>query len=250
MSSRRCCRDLLRSSLLLLTTLLLSACSTAVGEDAEPVGRSPSPATSSRAGSDPVPPPTGPTATAEPQPDPAPPPYVVSDGRPRDARMSIPRLGITDLEVRTYVGFTDDAPGHAIQNTGIAASPSGPRGGTGPGGVGNYQVTGHRTSSTRIFEFLPTLERGDRVLVRAAGTVYVYRVTTTRITSFRSVRSLAEQRAAVPGRPGATPTRAMITISTCRTQEDHAEGNFWSDEFDNPENRIDKIGVLVRSRPA
>ena len=42
----------------------------------------------------------------------------------------------------------------------------------------------------------------------------------------------------------------MITLSTCRTPEDHAEGNFWSDRFDNPEHRIDKIGVLVEITPA
>ena len=41
----------------------------------------------------------------------------------------------------------------------------------------------------------------------------------------------------------------MITLSTCATVEDHAAGNFWADRFDNPEHRIDKIGVLVRSRP-
>jgi len=41
----------------------------------------------------------------------------------------------------------------------------------------------------------------------------------------------------------------MITLSTCATIEDHAEGNYWSDRFDHPERRIDKIGVLVRSRP-
>ena len=40
----------------------------------------------------------------------------------------------------------------------------------------------------------------------------------------------------------------MITLSTCRTPEDRAEGNIWSDEFGNPEHRIDKIGVLVRIR--
>nr|WP_323791419.1 class E sortase [Nocardioides sp.] len=113
----------------------------------------------------------------------------------------------------------------------------------------NYQVTGHRTSSTRIFEFLPDLDRGDRIIVRASGVRYVYEVRRTRITSFREPASLREQRAAVPGKPGVEPTRAMITLSTCRTQEDHAEGNYWSDEFDNPENRIDKIGVLVRTRP-
>ncbi len=42
----------------------------------------------------------------------------------------------------------------------------------------------------------------------------------------------------------------MITLSTCRTPEDRAEGNYWSDRFGNPENRIDKIGVLVRIDPA
>ncbi len=184
-----------------------------------------------------------------PRPDPRP-PFTVSDGTPRDATLSIPTLGIRGVPVRTYRGFTDDAPGHAIQNTGVLASPHGPEGGTGPGGVGNYQVTGHRTSSTRVFEFVPDLRRGDRVRVVADDVVYVYEVRTTRITSFRSARSLREQRAPVPGRPGVTPTRAMITLSTCRTQEDHAEGNFWADEFDNPEHRIDKIGVLVRTRPA
>jgi sortase A len=39
----------------------------------------------------------------------------------------------------------------------------------------------------------------------------------------------------------------MITLSTCATVEDHAAGNYWSDRFDNPEHRIDKVGVLVRT---
>ncbi len=234
-----------------VAVLALSACTTADGEDAArpPLPAGPSASSSASPSTGAPAPAQGPSTPPASAPEPVAPAYVVSDGRARDARMSIPALGITDLEVRAYRGYTDDAAGHAIQNTGIAASPSGPQGGTGPGGVGNYQVTGHRTSSTRIFEFLPDLRRGDRVLVTAGRTVYVYRVTTTRVTSFRSPRSLREQRAAVPGRPGVAPTRAMITISTCRTQEDHAEGNYWSDEFDNPEHRIDKIGVLVRSRP-
>ena len=142
------------------------------------------------------------------------------------------------------------ARARVIQDGGVAASPHGPRGGVGPGGIGNYQVTAHRTSSTRAFEFLPDLRVGERVVVETAGRRFVYEIVATRRTSFRSERSLAEQRAAVPGRPGRTPTEAMITLSTCATQEDHAAGNFWSDEFKNPEHRIDKIGVLVGSRPA
>jgi len=170
-----------------------------------------------------------------------------SDGRPLRSALSIPALGIRDLAVVPYHGYTDDAPGTEIQNGGLAASPHGPRGGVGPGDIGNYQVTAHRTSSTRAFELLPDLRVGERVVVEAGGRRFVYEIRSTRRTSFRSVRSLAEQRAAVPGRPGRSPTRAMITLSTCATQEDHAVGNYWSDEFDNPEHRIDKIGVLVHA---
>jgi sortase A len=148
-----------------------------------------------------------------------------------------------------YRGTTDDGPGTRIQNAGAMASPRGARGGVGPGVVGNYLVTGHRTSHNAPLADLPDLQNGARVLVRSAKRVHVYRITDTRSTSFRSRASLARQRAAVPGRPGVTPVRAMLTLSTCATPEDHAAGNFWADAFDNPEHRIDKIGVLVRVRP-
>jgi sortase A len=118
--------------------------------------------------------------------------------------------------------------------------------------VGNYIVTAHRTSSTRAFERLPELRRGRRVhvVITVDGTIvrYTYEIVRTRETSFRSARSLQEQSAAVPGRPFARATRAMITLSTCATPEDHAAGNYWADEFDNPEHRIDKVGVLVARR--
>jgi sortase A len=171
-----------------------------------------------------------------------------SDGRPRDARLTIPVLGLRGLRVVSYTGSPDDAPGTRIQDDGVAASPHGAAGGVGPGGVGNYVVTAHRTSSTRAFAELPSLRRGDRVHVLAGRTRFTYRITGTRWTSFRSVRSLRRQVAAVPGRPGEEPERAMITLSTCATPEDHARGNYWSDELGNPEHRIDKIGVLVASR--
>src|SRR5215203_3283835 len=62
---------------------------------------------------------------------------VMSDGRPRLARLSIPALGLEDLRVVPYRGRTDDAPGTRIQDGGVAASPYGPHGGVGPGGLGN-----------------------------------------------------------------------------------------------------------------
>ena len=156
-------------------------------------------------------------------------------------------MGLHDLAVVPYPGRTDDAAGTRIQDGGVAASPYGPHGGVGPGGVGNYQVTAHRTSSTEAFRMLPSLRVGQRAIVTAGGVRYIYEIRRTRETSFRSPRSLAEQRAAVPGRPGVPPRRAFLTLSTCATMEDHAQGNYWGDEFKNPEHRIDKIGVLVRT---
>jgi sortase A len=176
-------------------------------------------------------------------------PLLVPDGKPRRALLTIPALGLRDLPVLHYRGSPDDAPGTRIQDGGTAASPYGPRGGTGPGGIGNYLVTAHRTSSTRAFAQLPELRVGDRVHVVAGHRRYVYEIVDTRRTSFRSARSLARQSAAVPGRPGREAVQPMITLSTCATPEDHARGNYWSDRFGNPEHRIDKIGVLVANRP-
>jgi sortase A len=175
---------------------------------------------------------------------------VVGDGRPTVARLSVPAIGVHDLTVVPYRGRTDDGPGTRIQDRGVAASPYGPRGGVGPGGLGNYQITAHRTSSTQAFRLLPSLRVGERAVVQADGVRYLYEIRRTRETSFRSPRSLAEQRAAVPGRPGAPPNQAFLTLSTCATPEDHAAGNYWSDELENPEHRVDKIGVLVSRRRA
>jgi sortase A len=190
------------------------------------------------------------TATPTPTTRPTPRRPLASDGKPREARLTIQALGIDRLRVRHYRGAPDDGPGTRIQNGGIAASPYGPDGGTGVGGIGNYIVTAHRTSSTRAFARLPRLKKGAEVELVAGGKRYTYRIVATRITSFRSKRSLAQQSAAVPGKIGSEPTRAMITLSTCRTPEDRAEGNYWSDRFGNPEHRIDKIGQLVRIEPA
>ena len=194
---------------------------------------------------------SSPTASATPTPSPTPTPTPAPE-RPEPVRsfVSIPAIGLSEAPVVRYRGSPDDGPGTAIQNAGPMASPRGPRGGVGPGEVGNFIVTGHRLSGSAPLRYSPSLRRGDRIRVRSGGTVFVYEVRRTRWTSFRRPASLAAQRSPVPGRPGRTPTRPMITLSTCATLEDHAVGNYWSDQYDNPEHRIDKIGVLVATRPA
>ncbi|MGW5849068.1 sortase domain-containing protein [Streptomyces sp. NPDC055254] len=170
--------------------------------------------------------------------------------RIQQAALSIPAIGVSDLAVIPYRGSPDDAPGTRIQDRGAAASPYGPRGGVGPGDVGNYIVTAHRVSAGGPLWSLPALKTGASVFVTADGVRYEYVITATRTTSFRSPASMDAQRAAVPGSPGTAPTRAMITVSTCLTPEDDAAGNFWRDAQNNPEHRLDKIGVLTATTPA
>ncbi|MFJ8753906.1 class E sortase [Streptomyces sp. NPDC102441] len=193
--------------------------------------------------------PAGATAPAAADPS-AGPPSDRTDPRTATAELTVPAIGVTDLRVVPYEGTTDDGPGTRVQDRGVAAGPYGEEGGVGPGETGNYLVTAHRLSAGGPFRDLPSLDTGDKVQVTEGSTVYEYRITGTRETSFRSERSLAAQRAEVPGEPGEKPTRAMITLSTCATPEDDAAGNFWRDAHHNPEHRIDKIGVLVSSRPA
>ncbi|MFD6280025.1 class E sortase [Streptomyces sp. NPDC060209] len=195
------------------------------------------------------PPPVAPAAASAYAGPSAGPPSDRTDPRTETAELTIPSIGLTDLRVVPYEGTTDDGPGTRVQDRGVAASPYGENGGVGPGEIGNYLVTAHRLSAGGPLRDLPSLDKGDKVFVTEGGTVYEYRITETRQTSFRSERSLAEQRAEVPGEPGERPTRAMITLSTCATPEDDAAGNFWRDAHHNPEHRIDKIGVLVSSRP-
>lgn len=176
-------------------------------------------------------------------------PVEYSSGKPRNARLTIPAIGIHRLPVIAYRGKTDDAEGTRIQNRGIAASSHGPEGGTGPGGIGNYQVAAHRSSHGSVFWRTPSLKNGAKVLVDAGRWRYVYSIVKTRWVSFRSPESLRAQRAEVPGKPGKEAKRGYITVSTCATPEDHAAGNYWTDQFGNPEHRIDKIGVLVKRVP-
>ncbi|MEW2136577.1 class E sortase [Streptomyces sp. NPDC005409] len=201
--------------------------------------------------------PAPPTTAVAPASSPAPTAVRPSEPEPPGASrqteasvLSIPSVGIAGLRVMPYEGTTDDAPGTRIQDKGVAASPYGEHGGVGPGQVGNFLVTAHRLSAGGPLRDLPAVAKGDSVLVTVGDVVYTYEITASRKTSFRSERSLSEQRAAVPGKPGVAPTQAMITISTCATPEDHAEGNFWSDAQGNPEHRIDRIGVLRKTTGA
>jgi sortase A len=81
----------------------------------------------------------------------------------------------------------------------------------GPGQVGNFAIAGHRTTYGRPFHDVDLLRDGDRVVVETAAEVYVYEVSGHDIVRPRDVGVIAP----VPDEPGATPTTAVLTMTSC-----------------------------------
>lgn len=81
----------------------------------------------------------------------------------------------------------------------------------GPGQVGNFAVAGHRTTYGRPFHDVDRLRDGDRVVVETRAEVYVYEVYDREVVRPSDVEVIAP----VPGDPGATPTDALITLTSC-----------------------------------
>ena len=154
--------------------------------------------------------------------------------------MTYPSSGTADRPRRARHPDPEPRPGS------VAARPCGWRR---AGEVGNFIVTGHRTSHDAPFRDLPSVRRGRHVLVRQADVVYDYAVTGTLRISFRSEASKALQSAPVPGRPGKLPSTDDHAVHL-RHPRGPRGGQLLADEFDNPEHRIDKIGVLTAVRPA
>jgi sortase A len=78
-----------------------------------------------------------------------------------------------------------------------------------PGQVGNFSVAGHRTRA--IFWRLDEVHDGDAIVVETKNTWFVYRVSSTEIVKPTAVEVVAP----VPGKPGARPNVAMLTLTTC-----------------------------------
>ncbi len=133
------------------------------------------------------------------------------------ANLYLPRLGRDYAE--TVVQGTNDSdlmrgPGHY---TGTAL----------PGQVGNFAVAGHRVGKGEPFLNLDHLKPGDAVIVETYTDWYVYRVLGDVQTGDMSVKtdgvpgseivlpSDGNVIAPVPDQPGATPTKAMMTMTTC-----------------------------------
>ena len=117
------------------------------------------------------------------------------------AVLRVPRLGENYREVIIEgVGREDlkKGPGH-YPGTAL------------PGEVGNFVVSGHRTTYGAPFSAMHKLQPGDPVVVETRDTWYVYRVEKTTIVTPDAI----EVTYPVPGRSGVKPTERLFTFTTC-----------------------------------
>jgi sortase A len=117
------------------------------------------------------------------------------------ARIYLPSLGKDEVHVVVEGVSREDlkkGPGHL---------PSSDR----PGAVGNVVVSGHRTTYGAPFNRLDELHDGDAIVVETRGYFFTYRVTNMAVVEPTAV----EVTYRVPGQLGATPTRRLLTLTTC-----------------------------------
>lgn len=88
-----------------------------------------------------------------------------------------------------------------------------------PGKIGNFVLSGHRTTYSAPFNRVNELTEGSPVVIETKDFWYVYRVTEKDVVS----PSAVEVTAPVPGRPKAKPQRRLITLTTCHPKYSAAQ---------------------------
>ncbi|WP_436527599.1 class E sortase [Actinoplanes sp. HUAS TT8] len=86
-----------------------------------------------------------------------------------------------------------------------------------PGQIGNFSVAGHRIPKT--FWRIDELNTGDVIGVETQNFWYVYQVYGDETVKPSAVEVVAP----VPDRPGVTPTKALLTLTTCTPKGSHAK---------------------------
>lgn len=123
-----------------------------------------------------------------------------------------------------------------VQGTGPAQLALGPGhlpGTALPGQLGNFVVEGHRVTAGNPFRSLPRLQTGDLIYVETITARYEYRVIGSPEVVAATDRAVL---APVPGDPGATARRRLITLVT-------------SDQPWTGTDRLIVTGVLIATLP-
>jgi sortase A len=88
-----------------------------------------------------------------------------------------------------------------------------------PGQIGNFVVSGHRTTYLAPFNRLAELRAGDQILIDTRTDQYVYTVTGKKVVDPSDISVAAP----VPEHPRANPTKRLITLTTCNPKYSAAQ---------------------------
>jgi sortase A len=139
-----------------------------------------------------------PTPTASPKALPSPPPLQLGSGI---AILRIPRFGKNYEQVIV----------EGVESADLAKGPGHYPGSAMPGQIGNFVVSGHRTTHGAPFNRLDELRPGDAVVIETQTTWFTYKVVREEVVDPSDLDVIA----AVPDQPGAQPTQAWLTFTTC-----------------------------------
>ncbi|WP_084099879.1 class E sortase [Demequina sp. NBRC 110051] len=88
-----------------------------------------------------------------------------------------------------------------------------------PGELGNFAISGHRTTYGKPFNRVDELHEGDALIVQTEGIWAVYEVTGWEIVDPTAIEVIAP----TPNRPGAGATGRFMTLTTCHPLYSAAE---------------------------
>lgn len=181
------------------------------------------------------------TATwAEPPPPPrpttpgAPPPVLTPIRGDAFAKLHVPALkGYEPVNVVEGVSVEDlkkSAPGH-IPGTAM------------PGELGNVVLSGHRTTYGAPFNRWADLQPGDEVVVETRTQWFTYTITGSDIVAPTAI----EVTYPVPGDRTATPTKRLLTMTTCNPMYSARERLIVSAELSATDAKSAGLPVALRS---
>jgi sortase A len=142
------------------------------------------------------------TATSSTTPEPSPSATVPGDAI---ALLRVPAFGST-FEVPILSGTDLDTLSRGVGHYTSTAL---------PGQVGNFAVAGHRVTHGQPFAKLLDLDQGDQVIVETRTAIYTYVIEEPpRALTVKPSDSWVLD--PVPGERTATPTQALLTLTTCQ----------------------------------
>ena len=138
-------------------------------------------------------------------------PAEASAEQPAQALAELPAEALAVLRVpafgEEYVKPILQGTTPAVLREGVGHYP----GTAGPGEVGNFAIAGHRTTYGAPFNAIAELVEGDPVVVETADSYFVYRVVGADVVRPEDVDVIAP----VPDEPGAVPSEAYLTMTSC-----------------------------------